>query len=246
MLSKIQGVLAEKLFHGISNNKTIKLIYGESADLFSDVIREKFNPESGPYNLLDLGSHKGEFLQDFIKRLPEYEFITTAVEFNDFDLEKNIADNKVLSDVKEVSLEDKKFDITTSRYVLAWNSIENQKRIISEIKRLTKGIAVIQHQGADKNNPDELQKSSEELFNGAIPSLKRDEFYFSTETQLEDILKENDIKYEIIQSRKIEGLAEIFIEKYSLEDSDSKKVEDILKDSNYIVQTTFVLDFRNQ
>jgi ubiquinone/menaquinone biosynthesis C-methylase UbiE len=243
MLSKIQGMLAEKLFHGISNNKTIKLVYGESANLFSDVIKKEYK-NNKKYNLLDLGSHKGEFLQDLLTKLPEYDFNTTAVEFNNFDLEQNIADNKILSDVKKIPTEDKKFDITISRYVLAWNSLDNQRKIISEMKRLTKGIVILQHQGADNDNPEELQNSSRELFSGVVPTLKRDEFYFSTEKELENILKEDNIKYKIIQDRKIEGLAELLIEKYSLSEEDSIKVKNILEDSNYIVQSTFILDFR--
>lgn len=243
MLSKIQGILAEKLFHGFSDNKTIKLVYGESAELFSEIIKEEY--KKGEYSLLDVGSHKGEFLQDLLSELPEYNFNTTAVELNDFDLNQNIADNKILSDVKKIPLGDKNFDITVSRYVLAWNSLENQKKIISEIKRLTRGIAIIQHQGADKDNPEELQKSSGDLFSGVISQLKREEFYFSTEQEIAGILKDEDIKYENIQSRKVEGLAELLIEKYSLSRGEAEKTMDILKNSNYIVQSTFVLDFRN-
>ncbi len=243
MLAKIQGILAEKLFHGFSGNQTIKLVYGESSELFAKIIQKEFI--KGIYSLLDIGSHKGEFLQDLLENLGEYNFDTTAVEINDFDLSQNIAKNKVLSDVKKIPLDDKNFDITVSRYVLAWNSLENQKKIISEIKRLTKGVAIIQHQGADKDNPEELQKSSSELFSGIVKPLRREEFYFSTESEIENILKEEDVKYEIIQSRKVEGLAELLIEKYSLSDDEAEKTKEILKNSNYIVQSTFVLDFRN-
>ncbi|HLD38358.1 hypothetical protein A2996_02190 [Candidatus Campbellbacteria bacterium RIFCSPLOWO2_01_FULL_34_15] len=243
MFQKIQGAFSEKLFHGFSTNKTIKLIYGESSKLFSDIIKNEF--KKGKYTLLDIGSHKGELLRDLMLNLTEYDFNTTAIDLDNLDLNKNIADYKIISDAKQIPLENKKFDITISRYVLAWNSLEDQIKIISEIKRLTKGIAIIQHQGADKKNPDELQISSHKLFSGIVELLERKDFYFSTEAEIEGILKKENIKYKIIQSRKINGLAELLIEKYSLQDNDAKKTKETLKNSDYIIQSTFILDFRS-
>jgi hypothetical protein len=80
MISKIQGILARKLFSGLSNDPTIKKLYGESPELFSKIIRDTF--PKGEYTLVDLGSHEGEFLIALLNNLKEYDFHTTAVEVN--------------------------------------------------------------------------------------------------------------------------------------------------------------------
>ncbi|MEY2641282.1 MAG: hypothetical protein RL150_675 [Candidatus Parcubacteria bacterium] len=243
MLSKIQGIFAGRLFHGLSDDQAIKTVYGESADLFSKIIKKEFDSGS-EINVLDLGSHRGEFLQDLISKLDDYKIKTTAVEINEDDLNNNIAQVKINSNLIEIPIEDKCFDITLCRYVLAWNSLENQQKIIGNIKRLTKGIAIIQHQGS-KNNSDLLKTSADDLFDGQIDLLKRDEFYFSNADELKNIFESLQIKYDLIQDREVKGLSNILIKKYSLSEEDAKLTKEILKDSDYIVQTTFVLDFRN-
>jgi hypothetical protein len=159
-------------------------------------------------------------------------------------LDLNVADEKVLSDLVNVPLKNKDFDITLSRYVLAWNSLDNQRKIIENIKEMTRGVAIVQHQGS-KNDSDLLKQASKKLFSGLVEDLTRDEFYFSSAKEIENILNELGIKYEIVQDRTIEGLSDVFIKKYSLDENDEKTTKDILKDSDYIQQTTFVLDFRD-
>lgn len=243
MFKKIQGIFAEKLFHGLSGNKTIKLVYGESADLFSKIITNTF--KRGQYSLLDLGSHRGEFLDDVIKKLPEFTFSTTAIDINEEDIKINSAQNKITGAITNLPFDDKSFDITLARYCLAWNNVDDQIKILNEIKRVTKDIAIIQHQGADKNNPVPLQKASKALFSGSVDLLKRDDFYFSTTNEIKQWLDNTGIKYEVVQERKVEGLSGLLIEKYSLDESNKKITKDILQDCDYILQSTFVLDFRN-
>ena len=87
MKFNFQGLNAGFLFHGKSAKKPVKLIYAESADLFAGLITNRL--EKGEYSLLDLGSHKGEFLEDLKSRLNGYSFETVAVDVNESDLKEN-------------------------------------------------------------------------------------------------------------------------------------------------------------
>ncbi|MEI8328356.1 MAG: hypothetical protein WCG02_04470 [Candidatus Taylorbacteria bacterium] len=50
--------------------------------------------------------------------------------------------------------------------------------------------------------------------------------------------------YRKIQERKVETLSETFVEKFELNDHEAGIVRDVLKGCDYIMQTTWVLDFR--
>jgi hypothetical protein len=113
-----QGKNASKLFSGKSEIEPSKLLYSESADLFSNIIKNEFKP--GKYNLADLGGHKGEFLFELLKKLPDYSINSIIIDTvegleNDFKIEKRI------SDIVNTGLSDKSIDILIVRYVLAWN-----------------------------------------------------------------------------------------------------------------------------
>jgi ubiquinone/menaquinone biosynthesis C-methylase UbiE len=238
---KEQGISADTIFHGEVTLEAVRLVYKESASLFSSLIRECL--PQGNYEMADLGSHKGGFLKDLTELLPEYKFHTIAVDVNEDDLKVNIADQKIQSSLLQLSIENKSIDVTLARYVIAWNTLEQQKEILKEISRITKRIAIIQHQGANSNNPTELQNASIELFNGVVPLLKRENFFFSTSAQLEEYMRELNIKFKNVQHQNVKGLSDILIEKYKLSENDIQKVKQILKNSDYVDQTTWVLEF---
>ncbi len=241
MNPKEQGPNAETIFHGEAASEAAYLIYKESPALFSELIRN--NVEPGTYSLTDLGSHKGEFLQDLVGLLPEYSFKTVAVDINQSSLESNNADYRVASNLSRLALADKSTDITIARYALAWNSIEDQKTILSEIKRVTRRIAIIQHQGANSTSPQGLQTASKKLFSGTIPELKRADFFFSTIEDIEGFMKDLEISFERIQNRDVAGLSNIFIEKYHLSEEEAVKVREILQGNDYINQSAWILKF---
>jgi hypothetical protein len=241
MKSKDQGVNAESVFHGESKTEASSLIYKESAPFLSGIISK--NLLIGNYKLADLGSHKGEFLQDLVRLLPYYNFDTLAVDINQNDLELNPANKKLLSDLSALDIPNKSIDVTIARYALAWNLIEAQRQILAEIKRTTTKIAIIQHQGSKNEYPNKLQNASENLFGGVVPVLKRDVFCFSTSEQIEIFMKELGINFERLQDREVKGLSDIFVEKYSLSEEDALKVKSILSESDYVRQTTWILKF---
>lgn len=219
----------------------MKLIYAESADLFAGLITNRL--EKGEYSLLDLGSHKGEFLEDLKSRLNGYSFETVAVDVNESDLKENQADKKIVADLTQIPIDDKSIDLTIARYAIAWNGIENQKRIIKEIGRVTKRMAVIQQQGSDPAHPCDLQAAANELFNGKIPELKRDCFYFSSADEIEGWFRESGLAFERIQHRKVDNISELYIEKYKLEGDAAQEVRNILTEADYLWQTAWVITF---
>lgn len=140
-------------------------------------------------------------------------------------------------------MEDKSVDVSVMRYALAWNIYEKQREVLSEVKRITKKIAVIQHQGADSLNPVELQDASSKLFDGRVGNLKREGFYFSTSSEVEEMMGNLDIKYVKVDERKIPGLSTLLALKYNLSDEDQKRVVEILGECDYVVSTTWILKF---
>jgi hypothetical protein len=59
-------------------------------------------------------------------------------------------------------------------------------------------------------------------------------------------MEEFQIKYKTVQNRKIIGLSDIAIEKYGLDSIESKKIKELLLGRDYVLQTTWLLDFRNE
>ncbi|HAO64574.1 TPA: hypothetical protein DCQ44_01175, partial [Candidatus Taylorbacteria bacterium] len=116
MLTKFQGLHAWKLFHGISHHSTTNLLYKESAALFAKIVRE--NLSLGTYTLLDMGSHKGELLQDLVSELNGYTLHTIAIDLNEEDLMENSAQRKIKADLGQIPIEDKSVDIDVARYVI--------------------------------------------------------------------------------------------------------------------------------
>ena len=241
---KYQGNNASEIFRGNGKSSASKLFYNESAEIFAKVIRD--NLTIGNYSFLDMGGHKGEFLKELLNEIPEYQFDSTIIDVVE-GIDSNLKATKILGDIKNTNFPDKSFDLIIIRYVLAWNNLENQKLILKEISRLCRGICIIQHQGADSNDPISLQKASIKIFNGdIIPKMKRDEGFFTESKTLELWMGELKIKYVKIMERKIVTLSETFIEKFSLSQQESKLIVEALDSCDYINQSTFLLDFRKQ
>lgn len=235
-----QGANSEKAFHGVGNAGAIKLFYGESASLFANTIRSNYKP--GKYTLADLGGHKGELLADILKELPDYDFDSVIIDKVE-GLDKNIKARKIVGDIIDSKISNKSIDIVMMRYVLPWDAYERQKSIIQEVKRICRGIAIIQHQGAPDDNPKLLQDSSLKLWSGVIPVLKRDYGFFTEAKQVERWMDELSIKYEKIDQKYIETLSEMFIEKFRLNEHDAENTKEILKGCDGITITTWILRF---
>lgn len=238
-----QGENSSKVFSGEMNkSETTKELYGQSAEFFAEIIRNKLTPDR-EYRLADLGCYGGELLQNILELLPDYRFHAIGV-----DCEKNLANNKsaeekIIADLEEIPLTDRGVDIAISRYTLAWNDAEKQKEILKEISRIVCNFAIIQHAGADGENSNDWRAKFDDLFDGnEVSSCKRVGYYFSSREEIEKWMNENKIKFERIAERKVEEVSNVFIERWALNEEDSEKTRNILADKNYIIQTTWLIN----
>ncbi len=239
--TNFQGDKASQMFRGKGQSSAAQLFYAESADLFADAIKKNLKP--GKYSLVDLGGHKGEFLGEVLAKLSEYDFDSLVIDVVD-GVDAGLKAKKIKGDIRNTGLTDKSVDIVIMRYVLSWNLFEDQKSVLEEISRICRGICVIQHQGANNENPKLLQTASAKIFSGSIiPRLKRDKGFFTESGQVEKWLNELGIDYEKIQERTVETLSETFIEKFALTSEEARNLKETLSGCDYINQSAFVLNF---
>jgi ubiquinone/menaquinone biosynthesis C-methylase UbiE len=239
------GEKTSPVFSGKGEQTANKEMYAYSATLFADQIRLILPNPNEKYTLVDIGAHKGELMKDILFKLPEYSFRTIAVDINGDDLKSNtVAEEKIETDASSLPFLEKSIDITLLRYVLQWNTEDEQKKILNEIYRCTKGVVLLQHAGS----PDiELEKKKwtekvDEIFNHeTVQKIKRKDYYFSSEIELEKWLQQAGFKYKKIESKTISPLSDILIERYHLNEKESEIIKDTLSEDDYIVQSTFVL-----
>lgn len=235
-----QGIRASEIFSGKVEAKPLKKVFGESAQFFSDIIRNKLTP--GNYNLADFGTHKGELLENVCSSLPDFNFHTVGI-----DLEANLRENKaaqekVAADLGKIPMEDKSVDIGFARYALHWNDIEKQEQILKEIARTVKDFAIIQHVGADAENPMKWRERVNDLLDGKeIPKLERHGHLFSSSQEVEKILIDNNIPFEKVSERCVPGLSEILSQRFSLNEKEKQLAEEMLKNNDYIMQITWII-----
>lgn len=236
-----QGKKAPILFKGDGKSKASHLVYGNSANLFSSIIKKRLKKKEN-YCLVDFGSSRGDFLNELIKKLPQYNFNIICIDKEKEPLDKNtVAHEKICSNLVSVPLRDDSADLLIMRYVLQWDSLEEQKQILSELRRLMRDFAIVQHAGADSKNALKWRKNNDNLFKGEIKSLYRFEQCFSSSQEVENMMKEVGLDYKKIDEIKVEGLSDIINEKYVLDKKERLRVKEILGKWDYIVITTWVI-----
>jgi hypothetical protein len=237
-----QGTNSINSFHGLGASNAIKLFYGDSAELFAKIIKDNLLP--GKYTLADLSGHKGELLNDILNKLNQYDFDAVIIDKIPGLDNENIKAKKIVNNIINNEIPDKSIDIVIMRYVLPWDKYENQTLILKEVRRICRGIAIIQHQGAPDENPEFLQKASLKLWSGIIPSLKRDSGFFTEAKQIENWMSQLNIQFHKAEQKYITSLSEMFIEKFKLNDHEAKTVKEILRNCDGITITTWLLKFK--
>lgn len=237
------GPNASRFFSGtVSDSDVIDRLFNQSASLFADVIRKSTTEYDSVIALLDIGSYKGEFATSIISMIKDKSFVITAVDSNSTVLAENkIALFKVEAPAYALPLLDKTYDVSIMRYVLHWNSWENQKKILSEAIRVTKGIFIVQHLGSDVVDNFEWNKRMQEVVGGIVPKLYRPDAYFSSSNEIEEYVKEFPVSVVRLQNRRIEKPSIGYQKRFDLSDSDFRRVQEILGDKDYIMQTTWLI-----
>lgn len=236
------GENTSKIFSGDTESQTNKEVYAETSEFFANTIKERLPVTEKIHHIVDIGSFRGELLSDLLKKLPEYGFQSIAVDINNMPLKKNPTDHKVVADAIALPFEDKSFDIAIMRYVLQWNSPENQRKIISEVFRVVNKFALVEHLGPDSENPEEWREKTTDILDGKeIQKLKRDSYFFASKNELEEWMKEKKINFHCLRSRRIDNASDVYIERYNLSKEDAEKTRDILGDQNYFQQTDWII-----
>ncbi len=113
---------------------------------------------------------------------------------------------------------------------------------MKELSRITKGIALREHVGLDIVETDEWRKRFDDLYDGQeVSKMKRMGYFFSSCDELESFMREFGIAFERLRDRVIKNGADIYIERYALNDEEIKKTRGILGDKNFFRQTDWVL-----
>ncbi len=238
-----QGEQGGVVFRGEGRFKASQELYAQSAENFANLIKEKLPVRDEPYLLADLGGHKGELLGNILEKLPEYDFKTIAIDLNEDALAQNVgAGEKIVASLDKLPLADKSIDVAVARYVLVWNEYEWQKAILNEIARVVKKFGIIEHAGAPSDDTEAWRQNLNNLFNGGqVPALKRDMHFFSSRDEVEKLMRGSGIRFECISEKKVNGVSDVFIEKWKLGSNDAGKTKEILGDKDYIVQTRWVI-----
>ncbi len=241
------GKNSSRVFSGEAFLPTNNQVYRESAGLISEIIKSNLI-ERKSYTLLDLGSASGELVENIIKLLPDFSFKITAVDVSKAALDQNkVSAVKITADLTNIPIESDKFDISIMRYVLQWNPLDDQEKIIKEVLRLTNGIAIIQHVGPDHANRIHWRQIASEMFNHKnLPKLHRNFYFFSSAEEVEAIYIKNNISFKRIQNRTIESFSDIFIERFNLNEHETILLKKILEGQDHIEQALWLLDFRNK
>lgn len=240
------GINTSRVFSGESASKPSKEAYNETPITFSEEIKKRLSPNQ-KYILADIGSFKGELINKILELAPEYKFDTIAVDINEEALKHNNLDRKITANAGSLPFENNSVDVEVVRFLLQWNTWEKQKKIIKEIARTVKQFALIQHGGAENENPDEWRFKVDELLSGKeVAKLKRDDYFFSSRNELEKMMIGEGIKFERTQEKIIKDMATILSERYGLSPDEDKRARDILEDKNFFIQTNWIIYSKNE
>lgn len=236
-----QGATASIVFKDVGRTETIHEIYGKSTQYFAGIITGILDKNKN-HTFADFGGHKGELLQSVMDQLSDYNLQTVGIDIDAHLQENTIAQRKIPANLSNIPLESNSIDFGMMRYVLQWNALEDQKKILEEINRVTKDFVIVQHLGADNMGSVEWRSRLDELFIGEqVPKLKRSGCFFSSQNEVEEILAESGIHFRKLDSTRIENLSNAFIEKFALSENEGEVVRDILGDKDYIYQTTWLI-----
>lgn len=235
------GENTSKVFLGEAKTKAAKEAYNKTPEVFSKEIKKRLSPDK-EYTVADIGSFKGELLDKLLDLIPDYKFRTIAVDINQDALNKNLSQEKIIANADNLPFEDGSIDIEVVRFLLQWNYWERQKQIIREIARTVKEFALIEHAGADNENSNEWREKIDRLFEGVeVPKLKRGEHFFSSRNEVEQIMRDEGIKFERIREKIIKDIVEIYSERFCLNEKEGVKARKILADKNFFVQTDWII-----
>lgn len=237
-----QGEKTSSVFSGKGYSKTTREAYEKSAKYFSKIIRTELPDKTIKYTFADFGCYKGELLQNVLNQLKNYNFYTIGIDTKANLQENNVAQEKISGNLTNLPLKNNSVDCGMMRYVLQWNNLKDQEKILKEVYRVIKNFVIIQHTGPDNLYPEKWRIKFNELFTGKqIKKLKRTGGFFSSQNEIEKILLKNKINFKLLSSKKIKSASDVFIERFGLSKQEAEITRNILADKDYSIQTTWLL-----
>ncbi len=236
-----QGPNTSRAFAGQGTSEATRQTYTESAPLFARLLREHFSQDETPRILADFGSHKGEFLSELLNQLPDLAFTPVAIDANKHALRTNRTERQVVANVEHLPVADKSFEVSICRYVLQWNLPDTQRRILKEIARTTKRMAIIQHAGSQQGDIRHRSCLHALMSGSVVASMQRRGYHFSSSDEIERWMQRTKTRFTRVEHRIIRNVSDVYIERYALNKEDAEKVKHVLNDHDYFVQTTWIL-----
>jgi ubiquinone/menaquinone biosynthesis C-methylase UbiE len=200
--------------------------YYETGQQIIKLIKEQLTNKDRTYSFADFGSHQGELMKVVLDQLSDYHLNTIAIDTLGSLKSNQVADELVPADLTHIPLKDHSVDFGMTRYVLQWNTLTDQAKILSEVNRVVKDFAIIQHVGADQDCLQDWQHNLDQVLDGSlIPKLRRTNYYFSSPEQIEEIMAENGLNFQRLSYQKIDQMSEIYITRFALNPDESELIK---------------------
>lgn len=215
--------------------KIIEEVYKNHTKTVINSINKKF-PNKNKIICADFGGGNGTYIKELKENIKK-ELIFTNIDKNQELLDKDIHSNKKrlinLEDINESEFNEK-FDLIIMRYVLNYNPLEIQDKIIRKVKNLLKngGIFILHHCGTIDIRHKEMFNA---VFSTNIVSQKmiRSNPYWATWKEVQDLLINNGFKVKIIEKYDV-PIGDLYKERNKLTEDEDKKLHTFLGKYDFI------------
>lgn len=220
-----------------SHDEELFPIYKKDLPLIVKII-DNYTNEKGlsEIKIADFGGGNGS-ITDYLKEYSanKEKFIITCIDSNKKLLEDNkSADIKIEADLKDIS-ENKEWDIGILRYVLEYNTINEQLKILRTIDKSLKDEGILINWNVGVEN-----KEHQEMFQRAFNTNEINEKFFRPNSYWDIIeerkylFKEAGFKTEVKDEYKV-NFRNFFSIRYELNEKENKELNDFLGKYDYAI-----------
>jgi len=213
-----------------SREKELFAIYKRDLPLILEIVDDYIN-ENGlsELKMADFGGGNGGITQYLKENSANRDkIIVTCIDSNSSFLEDNkSADIKIEADLKDIN-ENKKWDIGTLRYVLEYNTKDEQLKILKNIHRSLKDDAILINWNVGLEN-EEHQRRFQRAFSTTEINEKyyRPNPYWDTIVERKKLFKEAGFKTEVKDEYRV-NFRNFFAIRYELSEREIQELNDFL------------------
>jgi hypothetical protein len=223
------------------DSELLHQMYKTHTPTLARLIAEHF-PGDHQLSCAEFGGGPGTLVKDLKEQLKR------PVRFTNIDCSSELlaldtySDEKVCCRLQEYDAKGR-FDAGVMRYVLQYNSLENQQRIIQSIRRNLdlRGILLVQSCGpATAEHQARLNK----MF-GSIPRLQRPGAYWSSWDEVEQMLGDAGFRADVVTTFRL-PLIELFQARYNLTADENTHLHDVLGEYDWLQYTVSASSHQKQ